>query len=74
MKLWPDVPNSWEVNVVDLAGDVTHRWFNVPDGVAALIEARRLYDDPTARGSVYVLTPRGSAYRVADNGYTRVGF
>ena len=74
MNLWPDVPNRWEVQLVDPTGDITVRYSSVPDGVYAITAARRLHADPVRAGRVYVWTPKRDVYLTEDNGFRRVGF
>ncbi len=69
MKLWPDLPDSWEVQQIGNE----RRMSNLTDGVKAITIARQWHRDLT-QGPVYVFTPRKDVYLVQDNGYTRIGF
>lgn len=72
--LWPDIENTWSVELINLNGETNTRHWNITDGVQAILSAQRLHNNPRRPGNVYVITPRGAAYLVQDNGLTRVGF
>lgn len=69
MKLWPDIPNSWEVLQI---GATERRIWNITDGTKAITTARQWHND--VPGEVYVFTPRRDVYLTMDNGFSRRGF